>query len=176
MSLHLHKYIEVGKVHGTHGVHGQIVISHMLSNPTEFMDWTALMIETTPESFIPYFIESSKQISDSEFVCTLEGINSPEQAKLICNCKIFASPLVTVKSMQVNEWQQIIGFTVTEKNGTSIGNILQVVNGVGQQYFEISYQESTMLIPIEQSWIIDVNSTTKKITIDLPDGYIDAFS
>jgi 16S rRNA processing protein RimM len=165
----------VGQIQSTHGLKGELVIGHYLQDANEMKDWEALMVELHTDSYIPYFISSFKKMNNSEILLLFDDIQNPELAKELLGCNVYASPLVTVKALIKKDWDDIIGFAISEKTTGLIGNIIEVSQGVGQQFFHVQNGEKEMMIPIQEQWIINVNADKKVITMDLPEGFVEVF-
>jgi 16S rRNA processing protein RimM len=167
--------IKIGKINTSHGLKGEVQISHYLEDASEINTWKAIMIELHKDSFIPFFIEQIKHTSKQECIVKLEEVNNPEEAKDIAGCNVYASPLVQVKALLKSDWDDIIGFDIHDKTEGNLGNISHVSEAAGQQFFHVQNANKEMLIPIQQQWIVDVNPIKKVITVELPNGFIEVF-
>jgi 16S rRNA processing protein RimM len=165
---------KIGKVTSTHGVKGELVVVHDLTNPKEMLKWEALMLEINKDSFIPFFIEQIKIISEESVLIKFEDVAHIEDARKITNTNAYCSPLIEVKSLRKNENEALIGFII-KHNDNIIGTIKDMVDNKGQELFVLDYNGQELLIPIHQSFIKDVLPKTKTIVVDLPEGYLEAF-
>jgi 16S rRNA processing protein RimM len=172
--MHTQPLVKIGKVNSTHGVKGEVTITHLLSDVKEFKSWPAVMIEIMQGSFIPYFIESYKVLGGSELLVKFDDIHSKETARDITGCNIYASPLVTVKSLIQNQWTDIIGYAILNNN-IVVGNVAEVTAGVGQDYFKILNKDKEILIPIQDTFIKNIDAVTQQIFLELPEGFLEIF-
>jgi 16S rRNA processing protein RimM len=168
--------IKIGKINSSHGLKGELQLTHWLQHPEKIQTWEAIMIELHPKSFIPFFIESAKSFTQQECIIKLEDINNPEQAKEIGGCNVYASPLVVAPQLIKNDWENLIGFIVTDSTEGLIGQIQEISQGVGQEFIHVLYNGKDVMIPIQNDWIINVNAASKTIEMDLPNGYLEAFA
>jgi 16S rRNA processing protein RimM len=176
VSHHLLQHVLIGQIANTHGVNGELVLHHQIQNKKELDSWNCLILEIEEKSFIPYFIEKIKHSAEGEAIIKFEDISTPEEAKKITNTKAYCNPLIEVKSLAQNEWEQLIGFIlIDEQTNSSIGEIHQIVEGVGQQFFEVLRDDKEVLIPFHQDFIQEVNPEKKTIHLNLPDGFIETF-
>ena len=74
------EYFKIGKLVAAFGVNGQLILQHELGKKTSLKDLQAIFIEEKKNSFLPWFIQSTKIKSDNEIYLSLEGINSREAA------------------------------------------------------------------------------------------------
>jgi 16S rRNA processing protein RimM len=173
--MELPKYTQVGKIIGTHGFKGDVVIAHSLTNAKEFLNWTAIMLSWNPGSHIPFFIEKIKVLNDKELLVKLEEVDSLEEARKYTQSLVFASPFVKVKSVNKNNTDALIGFKVKDKVEGLIGEIIGTISGGGQDLLELAYKDKTLLIPINDAFIVNVNAAKQIIEVNLPEAYLDAF-
>ena len=76
-------YFKIGKLVATYGLKGEIVLKHSLGKKTSLKDLEAIFIEEKNDSFIPYFIQSSKIKNDAEVYVKFEGIDTKESARTL---------------------------------------------------------------------------------------------
>ena len=74
---------EIGKIVSVHGVEGDIVISHLITNINSVKNLSVLMLEVWKESYIPFFIDQVKSVSHDDMIIKFEEIHSREEAKKI---------------------------------------------------------------------------------------------
>jgi 16S rRNA processing protein RimM len=167
---------EFGIIKSAFGVHGHVVIGHYLSNPQIIKKWEAIMIAVQADSHIPYFIENIKRINDNEIICKFDDIHTPEAAKQLSNCAVFTSPLVAQVKLTQNPHSDLIGFTVIDK-AQQLKAIITDITSIGvQEYFACNYHEKELLIPIQSTFIQEVDAEQKCIYLQLPTGYLEAFT
>ena len=77
----MNEYFKIGKIAATFGVQGQLVLEHNLGKKTSLKGLETIFIEEKNDSFLPYFITSTKIKNDKEIFISLEGINSKEDAR-----------------------------------------------------------------------------------------------
>src|SRR6476661_1421536 len=74
------EYFKIGKLVTTFGLKGELVLKHNLGKKTSLKGLAAIFIEERKESFIPWFIESTKIKNEEEVYLKIEGIDTREQA------------------------------------------------------------------------------------------------
>ena len=60
------QYFKIGKLAASHGLKGDLVLQHSLGKKTTLKGLEAIFLEEGKDSFLPYFIESTKIRSDDE--------------------------------------------------------------------------------------------------------------
>ena len=161
----------IGKIIGTHGVKGLVVLEHNLMGDINYDHWDAIMIELLPGSKIPFFIESIKKQSSTLFLIKLEEIHSPEGSKEIIQKNVFLSPNVEAENLVTKtQTDHYIGFTLYNKD-VEIGRIDNILNPKTNPLFILfENQENELLIPANEELITSVDKTNKKIIANLPEG------
>ena len=74
------EYFKIGKFVAVHGLKGELLLKHELGKKTSLKGLQAVFIEEKKNSFLPWFIESTKIKSETEIYLKLENINSREAA------------------------------------------------------------------------------------------------
>ena len=77
----MNNYFKIGRLAATFGLEGELVLEHSLGKKTSLKGLENIFIEETKDSFLPYFIESTKIKNDKEVYVKLEGISAKETAK-----------------------------------------------------------------------------------------------
>ncbi len=162
-----------GRIIGTHGVKGDVVLEHQLKGEIQFDSWDAIMIELLPESKIPFFISNIKVQSDTSFLVKFEEIDSPEAAKELLQKNVYLSPNAADESLQITtQADSYIGYTLFNKK-EKIGTIDNILNPKTNPLFIIfENQENELLIPANEELILSVDEDKKELIADLPDGLI----
>src|SRR5258708_21081797 len=76
----MNNYFKIGKLVATFGFQGDLVLQHSLGKKTSLKGVEDIIIEDQKDSFIPYFIQSTKIKSDKEVLLRLEGLPTKEKA------------------------------------------------------------------------------------------------
>src|SRR5688572_17732255 len=79
-SQSMSEYFNIGKLVAIHGLKGELLLKHELGKKTSLKGLQAIFIEEKKNSFIPWFIETTKIRSGNEVYIKLEGIDSREAA------------------------------------------------------------------------------------------------
>jgi 16S rRNA processing protein RimM len=162
----------IGKITGIHGLKGEVTFSHHLKKNTRFNTWDCLMIELNPGSYIPFFIETIRNIATDECICKLQEINTRDEAKLILNKLIYASKNYQIESIKTNNLQQYIGYKVW--NGEDeIGEIIEAIENNINNMFLVHYKGKEVLLPSQHDLIESIDVKSKIIFMKLPEGLLE---
>ena len=167
--------IEVAKIHKAHGLKGEMKISwvHPFEDINHLFDY--LLIDTKGH-LIPYFIERIR--SDMQLV-KLEQVDRLEDTSDLVNRKAFVpincipKEYMSPEPISENPDDALIGFTIKDAQGEEIGMIQQIVEMPQQSLAEIEYMQKSVLIPLNEHFIVDKNEEHKLLVMDLPEGILD---
>ena len=65
------EYFKIGKLAGTFGVKGELVLQHKLGKKTALKGLNAIFLEERKESFIPWFVQHTKIKNEDEIYLKL---------------------------------------------------------------------------------------------------------
>lgn len=170
------KLVECGIVGRPWGVKGQLAIfwySGMC--PVEVGSGEVYTFESDGRR-IPRFVLSSKPKGERSIV-SLKGVGSPEEAKKLCNQKLYI-PEETLKKLSKGEHYcyQILGLNVKTKDGRSIGRVTKIFSTGSNDVYEIetpNTKRRTILIPAIESVVIEVNVKDGYLVIKPMEGMMD---
>ncbi len=161
----------IGKINKSHGVKGDIIITHNIIIPAKKIDWDAFMIELQPNSFIPFFIEEIRIANDKELICKFEEINSREKVNELLNKNVYASPNFSV-IQQTDNYNNLVNFEIYN-NEEKIGKICSILSHGKIELFEVAYQDKEILIPAQKELILKIDEENNIVYMNLPEGLLD---
>lgn len=170
----MENYVNIGALVATFGIKGEVVLKHHLGESADLNGIKAIFIETSLGKFMPYFILTSKGKNAEEILLTLEGIESPEKAKLLLKKKVWLKEEDVKKTASVNSAISLLGFTIYDKKKL-LGKVLEVIEQPLQILLRIEIDKKEVLIPINESTLRGIDHKKEKIEVDLPDGLLDIY-
>lgn len=168
------EYFKIGKIAGTHGVDGKVVIKHSLGKKCDFEQTEAVFIEEKKDAFLPWFITSAKSINDAETMVKLEGIKNKESARNFLQKEIWLTEDDFKRLAASSAPISLLGFEIFE-NEKSLGTILEVIEQPHQVLCKILLKGKEAWIPIHSETLDGIDKKKKQVTVSLPDGLLDVF-
>lgn len=167
--------IEIGKILKPHGVKGEMTF---LFTQMDYADAdTNFYFFLLDGTYVPFFVEESRFISNVSAIVKIEEINSIEEATIYNDTLIFISKdLVKETAEEIyleSEWEQFIGFTILDENSNSIGIIKEVDASTMNILFVVENNKEEFLIPATQDFILEIDLNKKQLRLNLPDGLLD---
>ena len=155
-----------------HGLKGQVTISLDPEAPENFEEIDNVFLEMK-ERLLPYFIESISLKGNKAFL-KLEEVDSQEDAQRISKSSIYLPKSSRPKSGRGQFYDdEIIGFEVHDTALGVIGKVAEVVVAGPNKLLSVTYHQREVLIPLNSPFIEGVNKSRKKITVTLPDGFLE---
>ena len=122
---------------------------------------------------IPYFIESVSRRGTKAFV-KLEEINTPELASSLRGCSLYL-PKTERPKLTTGEFygDEVVGFEVVDIAFGLLGEVKEVFENGTNRHLIVRRQNKDMMIPLNGPFIKSVSKSRRKISVDLPDGFMD---
>jgi len=155
-----------------HGLKGDVTISLDSDSSVDFDSIESVFVEIS-NTFVPYFIQDISVRGDKAFV-KFEDVNDPESAKKISKHAIYLPKSARPKSRRGEFYDdEIIGFDVSDETLGALGKIIDVTQTGLNKLLVVGYNEKEILIPVNSPLLVSVHKSTKKILVNLPEGYLD---
>ncbi len=168
------EYFKVGKLVATFGLKGELVLKHNLGKKTSLKGLAAVFIEERKESFIPWFVESTKIKTDEEIYLKLEGLNSREQAFRLTQKEVWLPEADFKKFSSKSSPINLLGFEIIEEE-KPLGKILEVIEQPHQLLCRIEINGKEVLIPLHEETIIKLDKRKQQVIVELPPGLLEIY-
>jgi 16S rRNA processing protein RimM len=161
---------KIGYVMKTHGLKGEVTIVTMPECP-DLAGVDTLFLERR-QQLVPYFVESVSFKGDKAFL-KLEDVDSLEKASELKGSSIFLPKADRPRPAKGEFYSdEVIGFEVAD--GTHVlGHVKDVVEAGPNRFLTLDVGSREILIPVNGPFIKSVNRTTRKIKVELPEGFLD---
>ena len=167
-------YFKIGKLVATYGLTGEIILQHSLGKKTSLKGLDSLFIEEKKDSFLPWFIESTKIKSETETYIKFEGINSKEAARKLVQKEIWLLEIDFKKFAAASAPISLLGFTLINEE-EDLGEILEVIEQPHQVLCKILIKNKEALIPIHEEFLDKIDKKNKQVFVKLPDGLLEIY-
>lgn len=168
------EYYKIGKLVAVHGLQGELVLKHELGKKTSLKELQALFIEDKKNSFLPWFIESTKIKSEEEIYIKLEGADTREAAMKLTPKECWLPEPDFKKFAAKSAPVSLLGYTIIN-DGKSLGEILEVIEQPHQVLCRLEIQSKEVLIPIHEGSLEKIDHRKKQVLVQLPDGLLDVY-
>ena len=162
----------IGLINKPHGVHGELLFTFDddIFDRME-ADYIICMMDGI---LVPFFFESYRFRSDSTALIKLEGIDTEQQARRMTNVEVFF-PKEHVEELDDNEltWSYFVGFLIKDVNEGEIGKVIDVDDSTINTLFVVDHNDTEVLIPAQEDFIVDLDRGKRVITMQIPAGLLD---
>jgi 16S rRNA processing protein RimM len=167
-------YIEVGKIGKVHGLLGETKL--VLNDSFEILleDLICIFIHQNGQ-YVPHFIE---YIRGNGQILKLESIEDPDEAKLLSQKPFYLKremipeKLLTAESVSESNYPWEVGYIISDHTLGEIGGIKNIIEMPMQVLAEVKFKDKEVLIPINEHYIVSVDTSKRIIHMDLPEGLL----
>lgn len=162
---------KIGYILKPHGLKGEVTMSIDADAP-ELETIDAIFIETS-DRLVPYFIKTISVRGNKAFV-KLEDVDSPESAQNISKSAVYLPKASRAKTGRGEFYDdEVIGFEVNDSELGLIGKIIEVASAGPNKLLAVDHNGKEVLIPINSPFITSINKSKKKVSVTLPEGFLD---
>ncbi len=168
------EYFNIGKFVAVHGLKGELLLKHALGKKTSLKGLQTIFTEEKKNSFLPWFIETTKIKSDEEIYIKLEGVNTREAAMKLAQKKVWLNEADFKKFAARSAPAGLLGYTVIY-NSEPLGEILELIEQPHQLLCRLEIKGREVLIPLHEETLQKVNHKKKEVWVELPEGLLDIY-
>lgn len=163
---------KIGYVQRTHGLKGEVTVAFTPDAPTDWKAIASVFVEQNGQ-LVPFFIESFSLKGEKAFF-KWEEVTTLDHAKALQGCSLYLPKSMRPKSGR-NEFHndEVIGFTLVDKRLGELGDITSVEQHGAQRFLVFAHRQKQHLLPLNAPFLKSVNKTTRRITVELPEGFLD---
>jgi len=168
------KYFSIGRLAGTHGLKGDLVLKHALGEKNDFQGLKKIFIKAGEADYFPWFIEKARVKNIDETYLKLEGINSKEEAQRLTQKEAWLIEKDFKKYVGENSIINLLGFVLFEGK-RELGVIEEVMEQPHQILCRTTIEGKEAYIPLHEETLLEINQKKKTVLVNLPDGLLDIY-
>lgn len=174
-------FIAIGKIVKTIGIKGNVKIIPLTDYPDRFYKLKKLFLYCEKEE--KFFVNRVNE--DKEFLLSyckvfekyinlkFEGFDSINDSQELVNLIVMIPEKDRLKLEDGNYYfYELIDSDIYDKD-VYIGKVLSVLNYGSGDLFNVSYKGKEILIPFNKEFVKDVNTESKRIDVDLIEGFLE---
>ena len=167
-------YFKIGKFVASFGLKGELVLKHNLGKKTSLKGIKAVFIEEKKESFIPWFVETTRIKNEEETFFKIEGIETKEQANRLTQKEIWVTDEDFKKFSAKTSPINLLGFSIIE-NEKELDTISEVIEQPHQVLCRIEINNKEAYIPLHEETIIRIDRKKRQVVVGLPPGLLEIY-
>jgi len=168
------EYFKIGKFVAAYGLKGELVLKHELGKKTSLKGLQTIFIEEEKESFLPWFIESTKIKNEKEVFVKLEGVASREAATKLTQKEVWFTDADIKKFSAKSSPINLLGYTIVNKK-QRVGEILEIIEQPHQLLCRVEIKGKEALIPLHENFLQGINHAKRHVNVELPEGLIEIY-
>jgi 16S rRNA processing protein RimM len=168
------EYLNIGKFVAIHGLQGELLLKHTLGKKTSLKGLKAVFVEEKKESFLPWFIESTKIKVADEIYVKLEGITSREAAARLVQKQVWLPEEDFKKMAAKTAPSSMLGYLIVNNN-ERLGEILELIEQPHQLLCRLEMKGKEVLIPLHEESLKKVDHKKREVIVELPEGLLDIY-
>ena len=168
------EYFKIGKFVAAYGLKGELVLKHELGKKTSLKGLQTIFIEEKKESFLPWFIESTKIKNEKEVFVKLEGVASREAATKLTQKEVWFTDADIKKFSAKSSPINLLGYTIVNKK-QRVGEILEIIEQPHQLLCRVEIKGKEALIPLHENFLQGINHAKRHVNVELPEGLIEIY-
>jgi 16S rRNA processing protein RimM len=169
------EYIHIGKLVAIFGVKGELILKHSLGKKSNLKEASAIFVEETRGSYIPYFLETAKAKDEEETFIKLEGVNSKEAAARFTAKPVWLLDADFRKLAGKDAPISLLGYEVITDEDENLGPIEEVIEQPHQVLLRVTLEGNEALIPLHAETLDKIDRVAQKVYVTLPDGLLDIY-
>lgn len=171
--MHIDELILLGTIIKTHGYSGGVVIA-LEGNFSEKVNEMELVFVEVDKKPVPFFIETSREVSPETVIVSFDYYDSDSKIREFVGNKVYSDQDPGVAPAQTDLPVAYKGYTLLNRDGKALGEIVKILSYPMQVMLEISSENSTpILIPFNRDWILKDDPKNLTLKMDLPEGLDD---
>ena len=161
----------VGVIVGAHGIKGEVKLKSLTADPLSITRYGPL------QSAAGQLFEFAKiRPAKDDFIAVLKNVTDRNQAELLKGAELFVNrdrlPKLASNEAYAHD---MIGQEVVLMDGAKLGRLIAMPNYGAGDLLEVEREAGaeTILIPFTTTFVPQSDFTSGKITVVLPEGYLD---
>ena len=167
-------YCSIGKLVGTFGYKGELVLRHHLGKRTSLKGLEGIFIEEKKGEMLPWFITSTKIKNEQEIYLKVEGIETKESAQRLIQKQVWLTEADFLKYANPSSPISFLGFHIINE-GEDLGEILEVIEQPHQLLCRVEMNGKEVLVPLHDDTLEKIDHKKRQVIVQLPEGLLDVY-
>ena len=167
-------YFKLGKFVAVHGLKGELLLKHELRKKTSLKGLKTIFIQQSKNSFLPWFIASTKTKNDEEVYLKLDDVDTREAAAALIRKEVWLTEDDFKKHAAKSSPANLLGYTIINEE-KSLGEIIEVIEQPHQMLCRIEINQKEAFIPLNEDTLKKIDHKNKEVIVNLPEGLLDIY-
>lgn len=165
----------LGKIAKKFSFKGEVLIYLDTDEPEMYTELESMFVDINGH-LVPFFIEKASLHKEKFLRTKFEDIDAEDAADDIVGKEVYL-PLTALPKLEGNKfyYHEVIGFEAVDQRLGNFGTIVKISDNGVQALFEIQKGEALILVPLIDTFIVEVNRNNRSILFNTPQGLIDLY-
>jgi 16S rRNA processing protein RimM len=168
------EYFKIGKLVATYGYKGELILKHSLGKKTSLKGIQHIFTEEKKNSFIPWFIESTRIRNHDEVILKIEGLDAKETAAKLITREVWLTEADMQNFTAKTAPLKLLGYAIFNFK-KEIGKILEVIDQPHQLLCRTEINKKEVLVPLNENTLKKIDHKKKAVMVELPEGLLDIY-
>jgi len=168
------EYFNIGKFVAAHGLKGELILQHRLGKKSSLKGLKTLFTEERKDSFLPWFIESTRIKNETEIYIKLESVDTREAATKITQKEIWLTEEDFKKFAAKSSPMGLLGYHLYNQN-RDLGPILEVIEQPHQIICRLELNQKEILAPIHENTLQKIDHKKRIVYVEFPEGLLELY-
>lgn len=164
----------LGTITRQHGYKGDVVAKIDTDRPEHYENLESVLL-LQGGGLIPFFITHSQLLKKDQLLLRFEESKSAKEADAFMGKDLYL-PLASLPKLEGKSFyfHEIEGFEVLDRDRV-IGIAQDVMDRPGQPVLRVVHEEAEILIPLVDEFIDNIDRSTRKLYLQVPEGLVDLY-
>ncbi len=173
--MHKDNCFYLGKIAKKFSFKGEVLIYLDTDEPELYQEMESVFVEFN-KNLVPFFIENSNLHKNDFLRVKFEDVNSEVDADEIMGCEVYL-PISLLPKLEGNKfyYHEVIGFEIEDQRLGIFGKIVSINDTAAQPLFEVVNENTEILIPMIDQFLVKIDRENKKVIMNLPEGLVEMY-
>ena len=163
----------LGTLIKTHGIKGSYVLGLNNLHSEDIPEMESVFMEIDG-LLVPFFISRCSDLGDSSLIIKFDNIDTDVKAHEFIGCKIYIpADKLKIPVDSYSKAKDFKGYEIIDSKYGNIGKIEDILDIRENPLFRVISGNNEYMIPVNDSFLKEINHSKKVIFADLPEGLLD---
>lgn len=167
----------LGYIIKAHGLRGEVQVAIDADSPEAYQNLESVFVQQG-QQLVPFFIESIS-LKGNRAIVALEEVLTVDDANALKGAKLYL-PLDVLPELPSDEFylHELEGFTIKDAaSNSAVGKVVNLIESGPQLILVVvNDQEQEILLPYQESLLVEFNKAKAEITLNIPEGLLDIYT
>lgn len=166
--------ITIGQIIKAHGLNGEVKVFFDEKQLSRLKKIETLFIRLK-DGDVPHLITSLRKAKDNAYFVSFDEIVNRSDADRLIGREVLADKNMFRKKEIAEGYSFTVDFMLIDKSYGEVGIIQDILQLPANDVAQVFIDEKEILLPLNDSTVIEINKRKKQVLVQLPDGIINMY-